>query len=46
MIWRMMNLESKDLKYYNEYGGFSQDGKEYIIKLNKDNRLPAVWCNV
>ncbi len=39
-------MESKDLKYYNEYGGFSQDGKEYIIKLNKDNRLPAVWCNV
>lgn len=38
--------EDKNLKYYNEYGGFSQDGKEYIIKINKDNRLPAVWCNI
>lgn len=38
--------EDKNLKYYNEYGGFSQDGKEYIIKINKENRLPAVWCNV
>lgn len=39
-------MESKNLKYYNEYGGFSQDGKEYIIKVNKDNKLPAVWCNI
>ncbi len=38
--------EYNDLKYYNEYGGFSQDGKEYLIKINRDNRLPAVWCNV
>ena len=38
--------EDKNLKYYNEYGGFSQDGKEYIIKINKDNRLPAVWSNI
>lgn len=47
MIWRMERLEEyKDLKYYNEYGGFSQDGKEYLIKINKENRLPAVWCNI
>lgn len=38
--------EYNDLKYYNEYGGFSQDGKEYLIKINRHNRLPAVWCNV
>ena len=24
-----------DLKYFNGYGGFSQDGSEYIIKLSK-----------
>ena len=34
------------LKYYNEYGGFSEDGKEYLIKVNKENRLPTVWCNI
>ncbi len=38
--------EYDNLKYYNEYGGFSQDGKEYLIKINKENRIPAVWCNV
>ena len=35
-----------NLKYYNEYGGFSADGKEYIMHLNKNNRLPSVWCNI
>ena len=34
------------MKYYNEYGAFSPDGKEYIIKLNKDNRLPTVWSHI
>ena len=33
-------------KYYNEYGGFSNDGKEYVIRINKENRLPSVWCNI
>ena len=40
------NLDYENLKYYNEYGGFSNDGKEYIIKVNKDERLPTVWSNV
>ena len=34
------------LKYYNEYGGFSEDGKEYLIRVNKENRLPTVWSNI
>ena len=38
--------ESEKLKYFNEYGGFSEDGKEYLIKVNKENRLPTVWCNI
>ena len=37
---------SEKLKYYNEYGGFSEDGKEYLIRVNKENRLPTVWCNI
>lgn len=40
------NLDIQKLKYYNEYGGFSEDGKEYIIKVNKENRLPTVWSNI
>lgn len=34
------------LKYYNEYGAFSEDGKEYLIKTNKENRLPTVWSHI
>ena len=36
----------EDLKYYNEFGGFSKDGKEYVIKMDKENRLPSVWSNI
>ena len=39
-------LDIQNLKYYNEYGGFSSDGKEYLIKVNKEKRLPTVWSNI
>ena len=40
-------LQDKEkLKYYNEYGAFSADGKEYLIKANKENRLPTVWSHI
>ncbi len=40
-------LSDKDkIKYYNEYGGFSENGKEYLIKTDKLNRLPAVWSHI
>ncbi|CCQ97400.1 membrane hypothetical protein [[Clostridium] ultunense Esp] len=35
-----------DLEYFNGYGGFSEDGKEYIIKLSKDVNTPLPWINV
>ena len=38
--------DKETLKYYNEYGGFSEDGKEYWIKVNKENRLPTVWSHI
>ena len=38
--------EKENLKYYNEYGAFSPDGKEYLICINKNKRLPTVWCNI
>ncbi len=37
-------VDAMDLKYKNGYGGFSEDGKEYVICVN-DN-VPSVWCNV
>ena len=33
-------------KYYNEYGAFSEDGKEYIIRVNKENKLPTTWSHI
>ena len=41
-----IHFDSDNLKYYNEYGGFSNDGKEYIIRINKENKLPTVWSHV
>lgn len=35
-----------NFKYYNEYGAFSNDGKEYLIRVNKNNRLPTVWSHI
>ena len=37
---------NKDLLYYNEYGGFEKNGKEYVIYLDKNNKTPTVWSNI
>ena len=37
---------TEKLKYNNEYGGFSEDGKEYHIRVNKDQKLPTVWSHL
>ena len=36
---------NNNLMYYNEFGGFSSDGKEYKIRINKENKLPTVWSH-
>ena len=36
----------ENLKYNNEYGAFSNDGKEYLITFNKNSRIPTVWSNI
>lgn len=36
----------KDLQFFNGYGGFSKDGKEYIIITTADKATPAPWVNV
>lgn len=35
-----------DLKFQNGFGGFSADGKEYIIDLLPGKNTPAPWVNV
>ncbi|MBQ9266878.1 MAG: hypothetical protein IJ217_01110 [Clostridia bacterium] len=34
------------LLYFNEFGGFSADGKEYQIKINAEQRTPAPWAHM
>ncbi len=41
--------EGKDeptLRFFNGYGGFSPDGKEYVINVTPDQMTPAPWVNV
>ena len=37
---------AQNLKYNNEYGGFSESGEEYNIKINKNKKLPTVWSHI
>ena len=39
-------LPPSDLIYQNNLGGFSQDGKEYIIYLRKEESTPLPWSNI
>ena len=39
-------LRSEDLQYFNGLGGFSKDGREYVIHLRDHQTTPAPWINV
>lgn len=41
-----MRFEEENLLYYNGYGGFTPDGKEYKMRINQENKLPTVWAHV
>lgn len=36
----------QNLLFDNGFGGFSEDGREYIIHLEPGAHTPAPWCNV
>jgi len=40
------DLLHEDLQYFNGSGGFSSDGKQYVIKTYKEKRTPLPWINV
>jgi cyclic beta-1,2-glucan synthetase len=41
------NIEEElNLQFFNDYGGFSEKGNEYIIKLRENINTPAPWINV
>jgi cyclic beta-1,2-glucan synthetase len=35
-----------ELTYFNGLGGFTQDGREYVIYLGPDTHTPTPWVNV
>lgn len=41
-----LKLKADDLIFDNGYGGFSSDGREYIIRITDSVRTPAPWVNV
>lgn len=38
--------DAGELLYFNGTGGFSPDGKEYVIRLEEGRHTPAPWINV
>lgn len=38
--------ENRIYEFFNEFGGFVENGKEYEIFLDGNNRPPAPWINV
>lgn len=38
--------DNEELLYFNDIGGFSQDGKEYVMKLLRDSYTPMPWSNI
>jgi cellobiose phosphorylase len=39
-------IERPDLVGFNGLGGFTSDGREYVITTTRDTRTPAPWVNV
>ncbi|HMI93958.1 MAG TPA: glucoamylase family protein, partial [Polyangiales bacterium] len=35
-----------ELQFDNGYGGFSPDGREYVLVVDRNHRPPTPWCNV
>ncbi|HEU4853470.1 MAG TPA: cyclic beta 1-2 glucan synthetase, partial [Telluria sp.] len=44
--YRQAQLPMPALQMFNGSGGFSADGREYVIRTGAGNRTPAPWSNV
>jgi cyclic beta-1,2-glucan synthetase len=43
---RRDELTPRDLIHFNGLGGFTRDGREYVITMAQDQMTPAPWVNV
>jgi cellobiose phosphorylase/methylmalonyl-CoA mutase cobalamin-binding subunit len=41
-----VEVHRRDLAAFNGAGGFTQDGREYVITTTDSSPTPAPWCNV
>ncbi|WP_214630157.1 GH36-type glycosyl hydrolase domain-containing protein [Paenibacillus agaridevorans] len=41
-----VSLDPRDVLFYNGWGGFAADGKQYKLLIKGGNHLPAPWINV
>ncbi len=39
-------IDTSHLQFFNGIGGFSDNGREYVVVLGRDNMPPAPWINV
>lgn len=46
MVTKLNRLPTQDYEFYNGFGGFIAEGKEYEILLEGNNKPPAPWINV
>jgi cyclic beta-1,2-glucan synthetase len=42
----VVSSEAPGLQFFNSFGGFSADGREYVVVLNGGQKTPAPWVNV
>ncbi len=43
---RTPEIATEHLEFFNGFGGFGADGREYVIVMDRDNVPPAPWINV
>ncbi|MGI1660170.1 MAG: GH36-type glycosyl hydrolase domain-containing protein [Desulfitobacterium sp.] len=43
---KALTADQEKLWFYNGLGGFSQDGKEYIVELRGGSHTPLPWLNI
>ena len=41
----ILERREEDLQFFNGYGGFTPNGKEYKFAVNQENKLPTIWSN-
>ncbi len=41
-----VELDGGDLDYWNGFGGFAEDGREYAVRLRGGEATPQPWINV